>query len=131
MLLQFTDWASMTYEGGVVAAVNLLKGVASMDDDTDETCDDVVAHMLVAQCLDSTDELATKCPKACALSIWYNVFNTYGTHFVTTLHLGGKRTTEVIISEDTRKEIETSGSTAEAAVKASVEYEGASGSGTQ
>ena len=37
----------------------------------------------------------TGCAKACAFQTWFDYFDDFGTHFISSLHLGGKMTTEV------------------------------------
>jgi len=46
---------------------------------------------------DEAEELsfAEACPQLCSLVEWYNIFDKYGTHFLSTVHLGGKQVSEV------------------------------------
>ena len=55
---------------------------------------------------------------AAAEKQWMDFFQTYGTHYLDTVHLGGRMVTEITISAKSKQQIEEMGMTTEAAVQA-------------
>ena len=127
----FTDWSKQIAVPDLQFIAPNLVAIAGMVNDTDPACKAIEPHDLVPICKVKDDPIVAKCPQTCGLALWFGIFEEYGTHFLSTVHLGGKRVTETIISESLKETIEKSGSSAESAVAASAKYEGVAGGGKQ
>jgi hypothetical protein len=105
-------------------------GEKPMEDTSSEkgACD-VDAHDMIPMCKNERLQLAEKCPKMCALAAWYEFFEVFGTHFLSTVHLGGKRISEIIIDESTKEAIESNGMDASMAVAAHAKVEAGGATG--
>ena len=55
-----------------------------------------VCHQTVMRSGGNCDaELVEACALDCAQLVWWRLFDEYGTHFISTMYLGGKIVTEV------------------------------------
>jgi hypothetical protein len=124
-----TDWSAHKFVDRAEEDVKELKPIVGLAKDTNEICDELNANNLVASCSDPEVDYDSKCKTKCEVAKWMNFFTVYGTHFLSTVHLGGKRITEVVMDSETVTEIESTGVTAATAVAASASVDGGIASG--